>query len=80
MKVFLVPEVDLVDLLHIECFICEGCHMKVTPGGEHLSVWLEPLLSMQIGLQHSLIEQHVSHGLGNDDVDLLWQIDLLDLS
>lgn len=32
---------------------------------------------MQVALQHALIEQHVTHGLWNDDVNLLRQRHLL---
>ena len=89
MKVFknayptdLVPEVDLCDLFHVEGLVHEGRHVQVSPGREHLPapVSLEPLLGVQIRLEHPLVEQHVSHGLGYDHVHLLGKLDLLDLA
>ena len=61
-EVVLVPEVDLVDLFHVQRFVGERRDVQVTPGGEHLSLGLHPLLSVKVGLQHALIQQHVTHG------------------
>ena len=36
-EVLLVPEVDLVELLHVEGLVCEGSHVQVPPGGKHLT-------------------------------------------
>ena len=35
-EVLLVPEVDLVELLHVQGLVSEGGHMQVAPGEEHL--------------------------------------------
>ena len=37
MEVLLVPEVDLVELLHVEGLVSKWGHMEVAPGGEHLA-------------------------------------------
>lgn len=42
-----------------------------------LTVGFEELFGMQVALQHALIEQHVAHGLWDDDVNLLRQRHLL---
>lgn len=44
-----------------------------------LTIGFEELLGMQVALQHALIEQHVAHGLRDDDVNLLRQRHLLHL-
>ena len=41
---------------------------------------LQPLLGMQVGLEHPLVEQHVAHRLRDDHVHLFRQLDLLDLA
>ncbi len=79
-EVVLVPEVDLVDLLHVERLVREGRHVQVSPRGEHPSARLEPLLGVKVRLQHPLVEQHVAHGLRDDDINLFRQLNLLDLA
>merc|ERR1719370_234464 len=55
MAVFLVPEVDLVELLHVQSLVCEGGHVQVAPGWEHLTAWFQEFFSVKKGLEHSLI-------------------------
>ena len=55
-EVILVPEVDLVNLFHVQRFVGERRDVQVSPGGEHLSLWLHPLLGVEVGLQHALIQ------------------------
>ena len=40
----------------------------------------EPLLGVQEGLEHAFVEEHVAHGLRDDDVDHLGQLHLLHLA
>lgn len=44
-----------------------------------LTVGFEELLCVKVALQHALVEQHVAHGLRDDDVHLLRQGHLLHL-
>ena len=46
-EVVLVPEVDLVDLLHVEGFVGEGSHVEVAACGEHFAAGFEPFLRVQ---------------------------------
>ena len=54
--------------------------MEVTARWEHLAARLQELLSVKEGLEHPLVEQHVAHRLGDDDVHLLGQLDLIYLA
>ena len=45
-----------------------------------LTVGFEPLLGVQVALQHALIVEHVTHGLRDDDVHLLRDRHLLHLT
>ena len=56
MEVFLVPEVDLVELLHVESLVSEGRQVKVPARREHFTARPEKLLGVKKGFQHSLIE------------------------
>lgn len=42
-----------------------------------LTSWLQPLLCVEVALQHSLIKEHVPHWLRDDDIDLLWELNLV---
>ena len=99
-EVVLVPEVDLVDLLHVEGLVGEGGNVEVASGREHATAGLEPLLGVEVSLEHALVQKHVTerrkncyrlekkahrkcsspHWFRDDHVDLLWQLDLLNLS
>ena len=46
---------------------------------EALTARFEPLLGVQIRLQHALVVKHIAHGLGDDHVHLLCDVYLLDL-
>lgn len=35
---------------------------------------------MKKSLEHAFVEKHVTHRFGDDDIDQLWQINLLDLA
>ena len=45
-----------------------------------VTVWFEPFFCMQKCFQHSFIEQHVAHRLGDNNVNFFWQIDLFDFT
>jgi hypothetical protein len=71
-----IPKVSLAELFQIEPLITKGGGVEDALGGKHVPVRLEPLLGMEVGLQHALVEQHVTHWLRNDDVHLLGYLDL----
>ena len=70
------PKVGFAELLQIESLIIEGGHVQYPLGGEHVAPLLQPLLGMQVCLQHPLIEQHVAHRLRDYHVHLLRDINL----
>lgn len=58
--------------------------VKSPPPGHHdpplvLTAGFQVFLGVEVTLQHALVEEHVAHGLRDDDVDLLGQRDLLHL-
>ena len=55
-EVLLVPEVDLVELLHVESLVSEGRQVKVSARRKHFPARPEELLGVKEGLQHPLIE------------------------
>ena len=71
-----IPKVGFAELFQIERLIAEGGSVQDPFGGEHVPPWLEPLLGMEVGLQHAFVEQHVTHGFRDDHIDLLWNLDL----
>jgi len=79
-EVFLIPEVHLVVLLHVQSLISKGSQVEVTSRGKHFPTRLEELLGVEECLQHPLVEQHVAHGLGDDHIHLFRNLYLLDLS
>jgi hypothetical protein len=40
-EVVLVPEVDLVDLLHVQRLVLEGGDVKITARGKHFATYKE---------------------------------------
>ena len=73
MKRLLVPEVRLLELFHIKGLICKWRHMQIPNGWKHESFWLEEFSRVNIRFQHALIVKHISHGLGNDHINVFWQ-------
>lgn len=55
-------------------------NLSLTTYTHLLTIWFEEFLGMQVALQHSLIKQHIAHGLRDDDVHLFRQSDLFHLS
>jgi len=66
-------------------YMCVYLCVPLSPPPSHrsptllLTVGLEELLGVQVALQHALVEQHVAHGLRDDDVHLLGERHLLHL-
>jgi len=56
--------------------------LQITSDGVEISltVWLQPFLGVEKGLEHTFVEQHVTHRLRDDDVNQLGQLDLFDLT
>jgi len=44
------------------------------------TIWLEPLLGMKKCLEHSFVEEHVTHRFRDDDVNQLRKVDLFNLA
>lgn len=73
----LIPEVRLIVLLRVERLVTEWRNMQVAVRREHFTVWLKPLPCVQICLEHALVEEHVAHRLGDDNVHHLRQFNFL---
>lgn len=57
-----------------------ACPRPLGPGpAETLTTWPQVFLGVKVALKHALIEEHVAHGLRDDDVHLLREGDLLHL-
>ncbi len=80
-KVLVVPEGGLREHIVVERVITEHTAVQATNSWHHQTGRLHKLLAGDdVGLQHSLVDEHESHGLGDDDVDLLRQFDVLDFA
>lgn len=70
------PKCGLIILLNVETLVSEWGNIEQSFSGEHIALWFQPFLSVEIALNHTLIVEHVAHRLGDYHINLLWNVHL----